>query len=348
MAAAPRTTPAAGGAERRQAAHARLRLRKGEGVIRKLLHHPRLPLIKKVAGGLFLVVVVALLVRYARTVDWPRVKQSILELPRPVLLQALGLAAVSHLVYSLMDLVGRHYTGHHLGKRQVMLVSFISYAFNLNLGSLVGGIGLRYRLYGNHGVRYGNITRIVTLALITNWIGYILLAGLVFTIAPLQLPPNWGMDSEELRMVGVALLAVAVVYIWLCGFSPRRSWNIRGHDVDLPTLRMALAQFAISSTHWMTMAAVPYALLQGQVDYPTVLSVLLIAAMAGVLLHVPAGLGVTEAVFVALLSYRIPEHQLLGALLAYRALFYLTPLLAGALLYVKVEMRAKRKHATAT
>ncbi len=317
-------------------------------MIRELLQHPRLPLIKKVGGTLFLLVVVGLLVRYARTVDWPRVKDSVLQLPRPVLLQALGFAAVSHLVYSLMDLVGRNYTGHHLGKRQVMLVSFISYAFNLNLGSLVGGIGLRYRLYTNHDVRYGNITRIVTLALITNWIGYILLAGLVFTIAPLELPARWRLDSDDLQLVGVALLSVAVVYTGLCGWARRRSWNVRGHEVELPTLRMAFAQFGISCTHWMMMAAVPWALLQGQVDYPTVLSVMLIAAMAGVMLHVPAGLGVTEAVFIALLSPRIPEHQLLGALLAFRALFYLMPLLAGALLYMKHEMRTRRKPVAAT
>jgi glycosyltransferase 2 family protein len=75
--------------------------------------------------------------------------------------------------------------------------------------------------------------------------------------------------------------------------------------------------------------------------------VLLIAAIAGVLLHIPAGLGVTEAVFIALLSHRVPEHQLLGALLAYRALFYLTPLVAGALLYLKMEMRIRKREAHA-
>jgi glycosyltransferase 2 family protein len=313
------------------------------GKLRALLRHPSWPWIKRVGGGLFLLVVVGLLVRYARNVDWLRVKESVLALPHPVLLQALCFAVVSHAVYSLMDVVGWHYTGHHMRRYQVMLVSFISYAFNLNLGSLVGGIGLRYRLYTNHDVRYGNITRIVTLALITNWIGYILLAGLVFTVAPLELPPHFKVDSEELRMIGVALLSVAVLYLVLCGWSKRRSWDIRGHEVELPTLRMALAQFAISGTHWMTMAAVPWTLLGGAIDYPTVLSVLLIAAMAGVMLHIPAGLGVTEAVFIALLSHRIPEHQLLGALLAYRAIFYLTPLVVGALLYAKVEMHTRKE-----
>lgn len=306
-------------------------------------HHPSWPWVKRIVGGLFLLAVIALLVRYASRVDWGLVRQSVLELPRSVLLQAFLLAAASHLVYSLLDLVGRHYTGHRLRKRQVMQISFISYAFNLNLGSLVGGIGFRLRLYSRLGIRYGNITRIVTLSMLTNWLGYILLAGLVFTIAPLQLPPDWRLDSEELRMVGVGLLAFTVFYLGLCAFSRVRSWNVRGHEIDLPSLRMAFAQLAISCTHWATMAAVPWVLLQGQVDYPTALSVLLMAAIAGVILHIPAGLGVTEAVFIALLSHRVPEHQLLGALLAYRAVFYLVPLLAGAMLYLKVEMRTRKR-----
>jgi uncharacterized membrane protein YbhN (UPF0104 family) len=309
-------------------------------------NHPWWPWIKRIVGIAFLLAVAFLLVRYARTVDWGRVKESMLELPRPVLMKALLFAAVSHVVYSLLDVVGRHYTGHRLPDRKVMQISFTSYAFNLNLGSLVGGIGFRYRLYGKMGLRYGDITRIVTLSMITNWLGYILLAGLVFTIAPLELPPKWGIDHEELRLVGVGLLAFSVVYLGLCAFCRQRSWTIRGHDIDLPTLRMSAAQLAISCTHWMTMAAVPWALLQGQVDYPQVLAVLLVAAIAGVMLHIPAGLGVTEAVFIALLSHKIPEHQLLGALLAYRAIFYLTPLLAGALLYLKLEMRT-RKHVPA-
>ena len=314
--------------------------------LRRLMRHPWWPWFKHGATFVCIAVVVGLLVRYGRTVDWIKVKESVLELPRAVLLQAMVLAAISHLIYSLLDLVGRHYTGHRLASLKVMQVSFTSYAFNLNLGSLVGGIGFRYRLYSRLGLRPGQITRIVTLAMITNWLGYILLAGIVFTFAPLQLPPHWKIDSEGLRLVGVALLAFSAGYLGLATFSQRRSYKVRGHEIPVPTLKVALAQLGVSCTHWMFMAAVPWALLQGQVEYPTVLSVMLLASIAGVMLHVPAGLGVTEAVFIALLAHRIPEPQLLGALLAYRALFYLMPLLAGALLYLKVEVKA-RKHAPA-
>lgn len=315
--------------------------------LKQLLHHPAFPWVKRIFPFVFLAVVAVLLARVAHHIDWDKVRETVEHMPRQVLLQALGFAVVSHFVYSLMDLVGRHYTGHGLPKLKVMQVSFISYAFNLNLGSLVGGIGFRYRLYSQYGVRYGNITRIVTLSMMTNWLGYILLAGLVFTIAPMQLPADWRIDSEELQLLGVALLAFSIWYLGLCAWSKKRSWSIRGHEMEIPTLRMAFAQLGISCSHWMMMAAVPWALLQGNVDYPTGLQVLLIASMAGVLMHVPAGLGVMEAVFVALLSDRIPTAHLIGALLAFRALFYLFPLAVGALMYLTVEMKT-RKEAAAT
>lgn len=305
------------------------------------------PWAKRIGGFLFFAVVVTLLVRYARNVDWQEVKASLLALPRGVLLMAFGFAAAAHIVYSMLELIGRHYVGHGLSKKKVMQVGLTCFAFNLNLGSLVGGVGLRYRLYSRLGLRAGQITRVLTMSMMTNWLGYILLAGLVFTIAPLELPPDWKLDSEALRLLGVALLAVCLGYLALSAFSKKRSFEVKGHVLEVPTLRMAGAQLAISCSHWMLTAAVPWMLLQGQVGYPTVLAVLLVAAIAGVITHVPGGLGVIEAVFLALLSHRIPAAQLLGALLAYRALYYLVPLMVGALLYLKVEVRA-RKHAPAT
>ena len=57
------------------------------------------------------------------------------------LLLAGGLAAASHGLYSCYDLIGRRQTGHALRARQVLATAFVSYAFNLNLGALVGRRG---------------------------------------------------------------------------------------------------------------------------------------------------------------------------------------------------------------
>lgn len=297
--------------------------------------------LKRVLTFAFFTLVAVLIVRYARRVEWGDVWESLTSLPAVVLAAAAALCWASHLLYSCFDLLGRHYTGHALRPLRVMQVNFISYAFNLNFGSLVGGVAFRYRLYSRLGLDMPTITRVLTLSMLTNWLGFLLLAGLVFTIAPLQLPPSWELDSEGLRLLGVALLAACAAYMMLCAWSPRRSWTVRGHEIILPPMSMALVQLGMSSLNWLLMAGAVTVLLQGKVDYAAVLSVLLVGAVAGVITHVPAGLGVLEAVFIALLSHRVPEVQLIGALLAYRALYYIAPLCVAALLLLRVELHAR-------
>ena len=95
---------------------------------------------------------IVLLVVYAKKVDWEEVWKVIRDYNRVALLSAVGLVVVSYLIYGCYDLLARFYCGHKLAKRQVMLVSFICYAFNLTLSTWVGGIGMRYRLYSRLGV----------------------------------------------------------------------------------------------------------------------------------------------------------------------------------------------------
>jgi uncharacterized membrane protein YbhN (UPF0104 family) len=304
--------------------------------------------IKRGVGLAFLLLVVVMIVRYARNVDWDDVWASVRALPLPVIAQAAALAALSQVLYSCFDLFGRRYTGHTVPAHRTMQIAFISYAFNLNMGSTVGGIGMRLRLYCALGLGAPDVARILTLSMVTNWLGAMTLAGSFFTFAPLPLPPHWRLDSDGLQMLGVALLAVVLVYLALCGWSRRRSWTLRGHEIELPPWRMALLQLAVSAANWMTIAAVIWTLLQGRIEYTSVLSVLLLAAMAGLIVRVPAGLGVLEAVFLALLSHRVPEGQLLGALLAYRAIYYLAPLAVAALLYLMMEAHARRQRVTSS
>jgi hypothetical protein len=106
---------------------------------------------------------------------------------------------------------------------------------------------------------------------------------------------------------------------------------------------MAVLQMAVSCLNWSLMAGVIYVLLGQALAYTDVLTVLLIGAIAGVVAHVPAGLGVFEFVFVALLSHLVPEGRLLGALLGYRAIYYIVPLMAASVLYLVMEAHAKKQ-----
>ncbi|MES2973498.1 MAG: lysylphosphatidylglycerol synthase domain-containing protein [Pseudomonadota bacterium] len=299
------------------------------------------PWVKRALTAVFFVLVGYMLYRFASTVKWPEVAAAIRAYPWPVLGAACVLAAGSHLLYSTYDLLGRHYTGHKLATTTVMKVTFISYAFNLNLGSLVGGIAFRYRLYSKLGLDNGQVTRIVTLSMLTNWLGYFLLAGAMFTFWPLEMPPQWKMDSGSLPFLGIGMLAVVAAYLVMCGVSSRRQWTIRGHELNLPSLRVAALQLGMSCANWLLISGIVYVLMPDQVGFTDVLTVLLIAAVAGVITHVPAGLGVLEAVFVALLAHQAPSSQLLAALLTYRAVYYIAPFAIALVAYLATEARRR-------
>ncbi|WP_145143490.1 lysylphosphatidylglycerol synthase transmembrane domain-containing protein [Pseudomonas duriflava] len=300
------------------------------------------PIVKKVLTYAFFIAVTVLLVMYARQVDWAQVFRSIRQYGWLTMGMAMGLVIVSYIMYGFYDLIGRAYCQHKLGKRQVMLVSFICYAFTLTLSTWVGGIGMRYRLYSRLGLENSTITKIFSLSLATNWLGYILLAGLIFTAGLVHIPPHWFIGNMTLRLIGAGLLIFIAVYLLFCTFSKRRSWTVKGQNLNLPSLRMACIQLAVSSVNWMAMGAIIYILLGQKIDYVFVLGVLLISSFAGIITHIPAGIGVLEAVFVAFLGHELDHYFIIAALLAYRAIYFIAPLLLAIVVYFWLESRAKK------
>jgi len=292
---------------------------------------PWWPWAKRVLATAFMALVLALLVNLGRRIDWAGAVAAVQALPAATLLAAAALAALSHGLYCCYDLIGRHQTGHGLPRRSVVTVGFISYAFNLNLGSLVGGVAFRYRLYTQLGLGADVITHVLGLSLLTNWLGYVFVGGLVLLLHPPALAAAW--VPAHPQVLGAVLLLAVAAYGALCLGARRREWQLASHQLRLPSGRLALLQLALSSLNWLLIAAVVHVLLQQRVEYATVLGVLLLAAVAGVVTHVPAGLGVLEAVFLTLLS-QLPQAELLGALLAYRFIYYLVPLALASALFL--------------
>ena len=298
--------------------------------------------IKQALGIAFAVAVLGLIGWHAREIDWSEVLTALRALPLRTVALGAVIAVAAHAAYISYDLLARRYTGHRLGVGRTAAVAGVCFAFNLNLGALVGGVALRYRLYSRFGLKASVITRILGFSVLTNWIGYSALAGAAFTSGLVDLPDDAPISSTALRAFGAVLLLVIAAYLAACRWSRRRHWNVRGHTIELPRARMALVQVTASVTHWSLLATVLYVLLQGKVGFVTVLGALLLSSVAGVITHIPAGLGVLEAVFLSLLAGAHPINQLLAALLAYRAVFYLGPLIVAGFVYLALELAARR------
>lgn len=295
---------------------------------------------KRIAPWALAAVVLLLVAQQARTVRWPDVGRALQALSLAQVLIAVGLALLSHGLVASFDLVGRRLTGHPLSVPRTLRTAAICYAFNLNFGALVGGFGLRLRLYMRGGLSASTVSSVIAHSMVTNWLGYLWVAGAVLLIAPPQLPGSWALGDLMLRTVGAAMLALALVYLALCTWSRRRELGWRGHTLAVPGARLALLQALLGSASWLLIGAIVWSLFGGRVDYPTVLGALLLAAVAGVLTHVPAGLGVLEAVFVATLGGALPATDVLATVLTYRAAYYLLPLALALPAYAWAEAGA--------
>ncbi|VWX60551.1 Inner membrane protein YbhN [Burkholderiales bacterium 8X] len=297
---------------------------------------------RKWAVPLFGILVLGLLVSHAHKIDWAGAWEALKRYPPLLLLAVFAVTTASHLLYGCFDLLGRWHTRHRLPAWRSWMIAVTSYAFNLNLGSLVGGVALRARLYARAGLDEATVAQVVGISLATNWLGYGLLAGGLFAAGAISPPSQAHMTEGGFRALGVFMILLAVGYVAACALRTRREWKFRNKTVRLPSARLAVTQLAISVGNWSIMGAAMYLLLRGQVPYGTVLGVLMAASIVGVVTPIPAGLGVLEAVYLALLSGTVRQGTLMGAVLAYRALYYLLPLAVGLLMYVFLERYAAR------
>lgn len=280
----------------------------------------------------------------ARKIDWHNVGHVLLAYPLGTLVLAVLAATASHGFYASYDLLARRYLGHQVAPLKVAAVGLVSYAFNLNLGSLVGGIGLRWRLYSRLGLDAAQTGRIFAFSLIANWSGYSLLAGLLLASGAFVPPPPLRLPSLLMQASGMLLLLAPLLYVlWCATAKKRRAIAWRNHRFEFPKGGAATWQVALSTCHWSLAAVTVWLLMPHGLPFPTVLGTLLTAAVAGAAIHVPGGLGVIEAVFVATLSSRVPEGQLIAALLAYRAAYYLLPLAGATALHLGLEAHARKR-----
>lgn len=284
-----------------------------------------------------------LVVVRARDMDWGQVLDALVSFDATRIAIGFALAVPAIVAAASFDLVGRHATGHDLPVGRVMLISYTGYYFSLNLGALVGGLAFRYRLYMPYRLPGMTISQIIGLSVVTNWSGYVPIAGAVLAWRPPDLPDEWGVGASALRLAGVLLLASAAAYIGFCALRGGSTVHWKGSALRLPTVGVAAIQIGLSVVSWGSIGAIITWLLPGDVSWFTVMPVLMVSAIAGIWSHVPSGLGVIELVFVALLGHEVRESALLAAVLVYRIIYYLVPFVVAIAAYAWLEATARSR-----
>ncbi len=224
--------------------------------------------------------------------------------------------------------IGRHKVPYSVAA----LASFTSVTIGHSLGAAVvtGGL-IRLRIYSVWGLTMVDIAKIAFVTGMTFWLGNALLLGGAMAYAPEAATAVDHLPSWINRAFGLlGLLSIACYLIWL---APQpRAVGRSGWRIVLPNLRFTLLQIGIGALDLSLITLAMYVLLPSApiVGLPTVLVVFLTATLLGTVSHAPGGLGVIEATMLIGLA-QFQREELLAALLTFRALYFVLPLLLASL-----------------
>jgi uncharacterized membrane protein YbhN (UPF0104 family) len=269
---------------------------------------------------------------------------------------AIGLTALNYVILVGYDWAATRYVDHPLKLGRIAFASFICYAMSHNFGWIIGGPASRYRLYSAAKLTTIEIVKLVTILAVAYWMGFFALSGLVFVVWPPDLPTELRIDQDvfalpemSARPLGFVFIAVVALYLAATAFW-RAPITLRGRQFRLPPFKISFFLVVVAMLDITVASTVLYALLPPEmnVSLPMAMSVYLMAMVVVITLHIPGGVGVFEAVVLALLAPGNSPFlgELAGVLIVYRAVYYLLPLLTASIALAGHEIWMLRKKPT--
>lgn len=284
---------------------------------------------------------VFLLHRALSRYSFEEVVASVGSVPPVRLLAAFGFAGCSYLCLTFFDALGVRYAGKPLPYMKTALASFVSLSIGHNIGVAALSSGaIRYRFYSQWGLDAGEVGKVILFSGMTVALGLIALGGAGMLLNPATAAQMTGLSMEAIFALGYACLAIICAYLLLSAFL-RSSLRLGKWTLEMPSPRLACAQVLIGSVNFAFVAACLHQTLAAFTDagYLTVSSVYVIANATALVSHVPGGLGVLETTIL----YLIPGGTLIGALIAFRVVYFFVPLGLGLTLLLLSERQFFRE-----
>lgn len=277
----------------------------------------------------------------------------ILERLAQIPLHAYGLCLLSTLVaywaLAWYDRIALRYLGRDKGISflYVAICSFVTYALSHNIGASVFSGGMvRFRAYTAKGLSPQEIAVLVAICSFTFAFGTVLLTGIVLVYEPqilkplADLSPFLARRSDVVmfgRIVGLACLAFVAIYI-IGSILHFRPLQIGSFKIVYPRPDIVARQLLAGPLELMGAAGIIYFALPDHhtATFMLTLGAFLLSFSAGLLSQVPGGVGVMEAVFLAIMP-GVPATAVVAALLVWRLCYLIAPLVMSLPVIVGFE-----------
>jgi uncharacterized membrane protein YbhN (UPF0104 family) len=253
--------------------------------------------------------------------------------------------AGSFLCLTGADTLAVRYTGRELAYRKIALASFVSLSIGHTLGFAAFSSGaVRYRFYAGWGLSPGDVARIIVFCGFTVLVGLCTVAGISALARPGLVAALFGVGAGTMVVLGLVFLSVVAIYLALAALVHRPIY-LASFELPVPPLRLALGQMAVGATDLLMVSAVLHQMLSAStaIGFLPVAMSYVAANTTAIISHVPGGLGVIEAVVLSL----VPGAKVVGALVAFRVVYYLIPFVIGSALFGVCELLRRQRRAAA-
>lgn len=237
------------------------------------------------------------------------------------------------------DWTALRYVGHSLPARAVALGGFLAYSIGNTVGlSALSGGAVRYRVYSVLGLGLADIARISTFVALAYGTGATMVGLAALWAYPDALGAVLPLPRAVVQGLAGAGFVLGNLVIW--GSSLRGTALRLGRwRIPAPAPGLLGIQLAVTLVEMVMGALVLYLFLHADIAFVPFLAVYLAATMAGIVSHVPGGVGVFETVVIAALPASVGTADAAAALLVYRMVYYILPFIVALAMLAAAEGR---------
>lgn len=299
-------------------------------------------LIKKIVSwsGLFFFGLAAyMLYHQLSKYDFADIQNAVLSIPEKNLLMAAAASFLGYVALSSYDFLAIRYIGRKLSPLKWIFAGFIGFSVSNNAGhAVVSGGAIRYRLYTRWRFHASDIVKMVTFSGFTYLVACFFLIILGYFLTPDHAFGEGSVSHMTTLVITIVSAAGLALYFGASLFY-KKPIMIKDVAFEIPSLKMALAQVFIGGADILMASLVLYFSLVPfvQIPFDVFIGVFIIAQVLGVFSQVPGGLGVFEGLFMYIIPGEHNQVLLFGALVAYRVIYYLFPLVISGVLLLTYE-----------
>lgn len=304
------------------------------------------PLIALVICALLLLVFQHL----SKAVSYRSIDQCLRSLSANVWIASICATAISYLALVARDAVGLRYIDAKVPGPALWIGATVGSALGnaTGFGALTGG-AVRCRVYGTVGIQPGQVGRLTAFTSVTLALSLVAMTGVGMLFCAPALAPMFRLPPAALHAIGATIVAIMAGVLLSCGKTPRtltfaRFGWLSALKIAVPSRTVLLAEMAFSvvdvvSAGMALWVILPHAHGAHSVDFTQFVVIYAAALLLGMIGHTPGGLGVFEAAMAYALGHTMSLTSMVVALLAYRVIYFVLPLLLSAGLLAAFEGR---------